>query len=350
MTTPLPYSQISVDNLNTELQRTAGSTLTFDDLALRTLTGITGLQTTISMLDMSNKSGRNQVIKTFSANAINQTVNVSLLPGYKVGLTDITIVVNANITISTNGGIPAALVITGVAAGDRVTLINNGIIWGMGGNAAYAFSSTLRREATAGMPAISLGSNITIANYGIIAGGGGGGGGWYYNGVLLGGGGGGTATAQTGHVFYNATLLQGGFSSGGNIGTLGDMRVATGGAGGAVLPGGQGGLGATTSSTMTASGGGGAGGGGGAMSPTTGANANAVSTGGRGGDSGQRGFDGSGYAAGGGGGGHGAAGGNGGMLNMTSGISLGGAGGAAVLTNGYTITWAATGTRFGSYT
>lgn len=269
-----------------------------------------------------------------------------------------------------------------------ITLENNSYIMGKGGDGA-SFSGDLNttHNGTSGGPAISLGTNINIANYGFIAGGGGGGAAGYYTG---GGGGAGGGNGGNIPVFGNSNIT--GEATGGRPGAIGQngsldlsdnntQAFGTGGAGGRILPG-TGGAGPvpnpvpypdylnypssydpTFVSLMTNFGntlvgqGGGAGGSGGTYVSYQSSFSYRGGAGGSAGSTGQAGFRSDGLsegAGGGGGGGWGAAGGNATWLYFTPPNSLstinsnGGAGGSSVITNGYTVNWISVGTRYGS--
>jgi hypothetical protein len=123
--------------------------------------------------------GAANVPLVISANQANLRINVVDIAGYKTGISNITITVNAGVNVySTSPTIPA-LSIYGENPGDTVTLVNNGNIMGYGGNGGiirYTGSSPTTQAAVAGFTALSSLSNLTIVNNGNIGGGGGGGG------------------------------------------------------------------------------------------------------------------------------------------------------------------------------
>jgi hypothetical protein len=96
--------------------------------------------------------------------------------------------INNNVTIgSTSYNIPA-LNVSGFPENSKITIINNGNIWGAGGlgGAGGAGTNDINNRGnngTNGGDAILLNNNITLINNGTIygGGGGGGGGGGYYN-------------------------------------------------------------------------------------------------------------------------------------------------------------------------
>jgi hypothetical protein len=334
MTTPAIYTQISAQNINTELSRSATTTMSFNETPVRGLAGKTTDLTTISMLDLSGKSSRKPITGTaqtlFSVNTTQTTINIGLLPGYVAGKTDVTITVNSGVYVYSTSTSSAALTITGATTGDTVTLVNNGYIIGKGGDGG-ATTSTYA-AGYAGGPAISLGCPITIANYRYIAGGGGGG----AASVSGGGGGAGGGTGGT-YPQYAGGAGGGPGAKGANAADLSSLGYSlSGGGGGRILPGT-----ATPTGYYNYGGYGGDAGGASGLSlyylygygvPTQG-----------GGGAGNPGVDSPYSGNSGGGGGWGARGGH-----ATPGGSGGGAGGAAVISNGNTVTWAATGTVYGA--
>lgn len=260
----------------------------------------------------------------------------------------------------------AALTINGSFPGG-VTLINNGFIMGMGGvgggmnynGSAYTYNTGL----TEGSLAIDLGVSCTIQNNSYI-GGGGGGGGFGGNSLNAGTGlpgGGGAGGGVGGSQNNNGTLASGG--SGGGIGASGSNGATTpyvsGGGGGRIMPGSS----VTTTSSINSgaffatSTGGGGGNNGGAVTngtPTSGSNTSSTvrGTGGQAGAAGccytgnvQYGIA---NIAGGGGGGWGASGATSVNTAVPAGQYTGAAGGKCVNLNGYSVTWSATGTRYGA--
>jgi len=267
---------------------------------------------------------------------------------------------------STNTG-GAALTIDG-SFPSGVTLINNGFIMGMGGHGGGAIyngtTTTYNYELQAGGPAISLGVSCVIQNNSYIGGGGGGGGNVaavsYLGGGGAGGGGGGSYN-------NNGTWTYGGAGGGlGASGGDGAQTGSTGGGGGRIMPGDNSVRTASATSgsiTATASSTGGgannAGVGYATPSPNTAPAGASQFFGGLGGQGGGTGgvYAGVGNTntytsftyAGGGGGGWGASGGASMAYSSTtlSASNPGAAGGKCANLNGYSITWSATGTRYG---
>jgi hypothetical protein len=206
--------------------------------------------------------------RTFSSNTTETSLNISTLPGYVAGITDVTVYISSNVYVYSTSTASPALTITGAAAGDTVYLVNNGFLMGKGGDAG-----------SNGGPAFSLATNTFITNNSYIAGGGGGGASITTGSQPAGGGGGAGGGAG------GATAASAG-GAGGAIGQSGSNGVGTagfggnywgiggGGGGGRILPGNggrgafgtyfTGRIGTNASAVLTFAGlGGGAGGGGG---------------------------------------------------------------------------------------
>lgn len=262
-----------------------------------------------------------------------------------------------------------ALTIDGSWGG--LTLINNGYVMGMGGtgggysyNVAISPTKSYPNDGqTSGSAAISLGVSCTIQNNSYIGGGGGGGGSCLAGVANAGYGGGGGAGGGAGGTSYlttssGTTWYYGG--AGGAVGSSGANGNATngnlsGGGGGRIMPGSN-----TTLTLTTPYGGSFTSTGGGAntagsayannVTNATTSGASAVGLGGSGGGTGG-GICATGYysyaSGGGGGGGYGASGGTG-KSGVNSDQNTGAAGGYCVALNGYSVTWSATGTRYGA--
>ena len=346
MTLPAIGQQISMSQVNVELNVASTTQISLNDTSVRGLAG-KAAGVSIGMNELQGKSAAAFASNTISATTTQQTINISTLAGYVAGRTTATITVNSGVTIYSTSTSTPALTISGATTGDSIVLINNGVIMGKGGDGGSS-------PAQAGGPALSISANISITNNGYIVGGGGAG-----YGMGGGGAGGGKAGDASTTVFGGAGGALG--ATGGNgsnyyAGTLNYppylvTRISTGGGGGRIIPG-QGGLGADAlvNGTQVPGTGGGAGGGGASKHVQDSTGVQFYARGGAGGSGSNKGGAGtfvSGAAGGtgaGGGGGWGAAGGDGSTASYP-----GGSGGAAVLRNGYTITWAASGTVYGSY-
>ena len=270
-------------------------------------------------------ANRVSISYTFAANTANASLSVSSIGGYSAGNSDITITVNSGIYLYATSTGSAGLTLTGGAAGDTITLVNNGFIMGMGSAGA---TNNANNAGGTGGTALSLGFNTTVNNTNGAAyiGGGGGGGGARSGSAYQGGAGGGGAGGGAGGNYSNGGFVAGG--AGGGIGASGSNGTTailcsyqgtggnSAGGGGRIFPG-------TGGASAYIGVGGGAGGGGSGNSAFGGAGGSANAAGGAG----------TGGQGGGGGGGWGASGGT------ASSGGAGGAGGKAVALNGNTVTW-----------
>lgn len=291
---PIPASgQISLDTIATEFGGTTPHSISeyyrSGGIVLNTPANA-GIPTSgqIALNNFYGTSARIAVSLPIAANTNNYDVYTNRGGSYIAGGTDITVTVAAPVIVgSTSTGTYALLVPSAFNPADTITIVNNGVIQGMGGNGG-AGSLGAGGAGSIGGNAIYTNRPVTITNNGVIASGGG-------------GGGGGSNNFQGGK--FPANL--GGGGGGGGAGTNG----GSGGAGaGSAYAGSAGGSG-----TSTAGGGGGAG-----------------YTGG---------------AAGGAGGGRGANGING--TTITNAGGTGGTTGNYIVGNPF-VTWSATGTRQGN--
>jgi hypothetical protein len=303
------------------------------------------------------------------------TINVSAIPGYIAGKSDLVITVNAGVYVygysfSTYNGFnnspfSASMNILGGTTGDTIKLVNNGYILGAGGDGGgaisgfpyscccnYGYSWTLA-PSTPGQAAIEITYPLILENNGYIAGGGGGGGvalpSPSFNFSVMGGGGGaggGLGVDRIGTVSTRAVPP--------NVGNNGTFQTEyfgpcactpsyfiSGGGGGFVLPG-VGGL-ANTGYISTGNGGG-SGGAGSAYSSTVshaynnnGGTANGLAP------IPIRYAD---AVISGGGGGWGASGAQSSVGSSI--VSAGEAGGNSIITNGNAITTITAGTQYGT--
>jgi len=341
----------------------------FEDAAPHSLSEFYGLTNTLpasGIIDFDDFYGQSNgfvLAKTITSNILQYNLNTDLIANgwNSIDPVEATITINSGIYVYSNNTSIAGFTIGTLPAGSTITIINNGYIMGKGGNGATARSS--RVAATTGGPALDISYPVSITNNSYIAGGGGGGGD-AFSGTSAGSGGGGGAGGGAGGGSYNYTT--GG--AGGSIGSTGSNGQpvpaetfqngnASGGGGGRILPG-TGASGQTCTVPLNQPGearagglGGGAGGSGGASCGGP-QNAPKSSTGGAGGSAGNSGSTGGGPlgAAGGGGGGWGATGAAGTFSGTASGWSTtsGASGGKCVNLNGNTVTWVATGTRYGA--
>jgi hypothetical protein len=239
-----PSGQISLGDVNTELGLSPTAVITMNDAAVRTLAGVGGSGTPISMQNLQNKSNRVTASATIGSNTSNYTLDTAKAPGYSSGKTDMTLTISPGIYVSSGStGSYALTVNTSWNAADTVTIVNNGIIIGRGGNGGSGSQGNPGGPGSSAGPALLVQRAITMNNLNRIAGGGGGGG--------AGGG-----TTEVAPEPPSAVCAGGG--GGGGIG------VASGGSGGGGSGGGGGGgPGGSGTLTSTGGGGGGASGGGG---------------------------------------------------------------------------------------
>jgi hypothetical protein len=255
---------------------------------------------TIAMNNFYGTGGpaRVAVNLTIASNTQNYDVFTNRGPTYVAGNTDVTVTVNPGIIVgSSTTPTYAMLVPSAFNPADTVTIVNNGLIYGAGGNGGPGGSGgTVPGNAGGtGGNAIFANRPTTITNNGTVAGGGGGG-----------GGGGGANAARVG-------TRSGGGGGGGGRGNSGGGFGAGGPANSSGAPGGSG--------TPTSAGGGGAGGT----------------------------FSGRNGGPGGTGGGLGATGGGGapGNSGVTNSSGAGGGGAGNYIVGNPFVTWPATGTRLG---
>lgn len=180
-------------SVNLELGQSATATISFNDAAVRTLTGTTA-GTALSM--PGGFWGKSSSISlTINSNQTNLNLRVWALFNGWDGVSFAEITVAAGVYIYSTNTSTAGLTIDGSWPGG-VSLINNGFIMGKGGKGG------LISVGGAGGTAISLGTNVSITNNNYIGGGGGGGGGADVSGGGGGAGGGdaGNGSTTTGGV------------------------------------------------------------------------------------------------------------------------------------------------------
>jgi hypothetical protein len=244
----LPLGQISMSEVNVELGLSSTALISLNDAAVRTLAGVGGAGTVISMQNLQGKS--NAFPFNLSGTDVNLR-NAAIAAGWNTTAKVIATITAPTTISSTSTGTPA-LTVNG-AFPNGAELINNGIILGRGGNGgpgASVSASNANFYVTGGTggvggAALTVTVPLTLANgSGTIAGGGGGGGGGggrafnargQYN--VAGGGGGGGRGVSTGGPGGVASGGGGGNSSGqaGGAGTL--LAAGAGGPRGPTLSG-----------------------------------------------------------------------------------------------------------------
>jgi len=174
----LPASgAISLSAVNTELALSSTAQITMNDAAVRSLFGVAS--GAITMNNGYGKSNRTPLSVTYSTNTTDASLNIAALGGYVSGKTDVTVTVNSGIYVYGSSTGTPGLTISGGAAGDTVTLVNNGYILGRGGAGGNGGPGSPANgdPGSAGGTALSVSRAVSITNNGTIAGGGGGGGG-----------------------------------------------------------------------------------------------------------------------------------------------------------------------------
>lgn len=133
----------------------------------------------IAMGNFYGSANRSQIALTIAANTYNYDVYTNRGPTYVAGASDITVTVNPGVIVgSTANPTYAMLVPSAFNPGDTVTIVNNGVIQGRGGNGGNGSPSPGTAPAGAsGGSALYVNRPTIVTNNGTIAGGGGGGGG-----------------------------------------------------------------------------------------------------------------------------------------------------------------------------
>jgi len=228
-------------SVNVELGRSGTATINMNESAVRTLAGVPS-----GAISMNNFYGKSNAF-TFSFNGgtdVNLR-NLALSNGWN-GSSALVATNNGTIQSSSTG--TPALTISGSFPGG-VSLINNALIVGRGGNAGAGGSSRepFQNPGTPGAPggvAISASSAVSITNNSTVAGGGGGGGGGGSYGLARSGGGAGGGGGGGIGVSSGAAGGTSRFATAGS-GSPGTIPAAGGGGNGVATGGGSGGAGGT---------------------------------------------------------------------------------------------------------
>lgn len=225
LTGPLSLSQV-----NTELGRGAGTTISLGEAEVRALAGVGSGP--ISKASLRGKSA--QFVHTIAAHQLHLNLRSYLLGVGWDGTSKVEVTVASGIYIwSDNTSVPALNM--GGAFPGGLTLVNRGFIMGKGGDGGYLLADRTTYVApTAGGPAITLTGPITIDNSaGYIGGGGGGGAGMTGSPLAIfttgihSPGGGGAGGGRGGRMPYGNTssTVLGAFGAGGAIGQPGSVST-----------------------------------------------------------------------------------------------------------------------------
>lgn len=250
LTGPLSLSQV-----NTELGRTAGATVSLGDAGVRGLAGVAN-----GAIGLDNLRGKSaQFTHTITSHQQELNLHTYLQAQGWDGTSKVEVTVAAGIYIWSDTTTIPALDMGGAFPGG-LTLVNRGFIMGKGGDGGYQLADRSSYvPPTAGGPAIGLTGPIIIDNAaGYIGGGGGGGAAATGQPIAIlstavhSPGGGGAGGGRGGAMPYGNTssLVMGAFGLGGAVGQPGSVATNSNNWAGATLPshggaGGGGGAGAT---------------------------------------------------------------------------------------------------------
>jgi hypothetical protein len=238
----LPVSgPISLNNVNVELGLSGTTSINMNQASVRTLFGVPS--GAIAMSDGYGKA--NQFSFTISSDTTNGNLGTLATAAGWNGSSALVATIAPGIYVSSNSTGTPGLTISGSFPGG-VSLINNGLIVGMGGSGGPGGTGPDQpgfygSSGGGGGTALAVSSAVTLTNNGTIAGGGGGGGGAggsfgsaYYTAVYCaGGGGGGGRTGRTNSSGGSGASAYFAGSSGGSGGTA---ASAGNGGGGSVYP------------------------------------------------------------------------------------------------------------------
>jgi hypothetical protein len=194
----------------------------------------------IQLMFVGGGAAKTVINLSITTDTTNYDVYANRGPTYVAGSSEITVTIGPAATVySTSTGTAAFTIPSAFSPGDTITVVNNGVILGRGGNGgAGANKPASGAPGSPGGGAFSTARAVTVNNLNRIAGGGGGG-----------GGGGGMF-----FVDEQGTVVRGGGGGGGGIGNgSGGSGAPSSGAGPVVQPG------PGTSGTLIAAGSGGPG-------------------------------------------------------------------------------------------
>lgn len=173
----LPASgAIQASQINTELGYSSTAQWSIDAAAVRNLAGRGTAGSQISFSDFYGKSSGFTFTQTIASNTTNYNLKSAAIAGGwdQAATLNATVTINSGVYVySTSTGTYAFDTGSTFPAGTSLTLINNGIIQGCGGNGGAGNSGA----GNAGGPAFIARHAISVTNNGTIGGGGGGGGG-----------------------------------------------------------------------------------------------------------------------------------------------------------------------------
>lgn len=267
---PLQSSgQISLNDLHLEAGGASGTECSMNDSDIRALIGkSSGVQ--MSFSEWYGASAAVNIALTISSNTNNYNIFSNRGGTYSAGKSNITLTVNSGVTVgSTSTGTYALDTGTGWASGDTITIVNNGLVIGKGGNGGTGGSGSVTSSAVFSSSAGTNGSNgghafrsqfaTTITNNGTFAGGGGGGGGggvMFLNdtktanrSVQAGGGGGGGAGVTSSSGGGGGTAS--GWTAANNPAFSSTSNTASSGSSGSSASGGAGGIGVESDPSAT---------------------------------------------------------------------------------------------------
>lgn len=171
----LPSGQISFNEVNVELTRTATAQLDANDTTVRGLANVVTASSVISMNDLRGKSYVRLVISSNTSD-YNIHSSASNSPSYSPAGTFIEVVVNPGVRVSTLSSTSAMFLPLQSPTNNSVKIINQGEIVGTGGQGGPNIPASNGIPGSNGRDAIDTQRPVSIDNQGTISGGGGGGG------------------------------------------------------------------------------------------------------------------------------------------------------------------------------